>query len=141
MRHLFDIAPLGPLLYDPAVLYAVDDDGRHLIHLSGGCKTYELASVVSESYREAAYHPVAFGCHLILNDEANIGEGSLSLGNELDVALAVRVSTGKRPVIDEVGGEQFVERLQVALYLRLEEAAHKRLVLLCRHGSAPPCQL
>jgi len=106
LPHLFDIAPLGPLLDDLATLYAVDDGDRHLIFLTSGCKTHDLALVVSESYGEATYHPVAFGC-LVLNDEANIGEGSLSLGNKLDVALAVRVFlAGKRPVIDEVGGEE-----------------------------------
>src|SRR5919112_994014 len=103
----FHIARFGPLLDDLAALYAVDDGGRHLIHLAGGCKACELASVVSESHRKAAYHPVAFGRHLFVNDEANIGEGSTSLGNELDVALAVGLFLAdKRPVIDEVGGEE-----------------------------------
>jgi hypothetical protein len=43
--------------------------------------------------------------------------------------------SGKQVVIDEVGGEQFVERLQVALVLRLHKATHQGFVLFGRHRS------
>jgi hypothetical protein len=53
----------------------------------------------------------------------------------LHEALAPGVLAGKQAVIDEIRREQFLQRLQVARGLRLQEAAHQGLVLLSgRHG-------
>src|ERR671921_2052014 len=50
-------------------------------------------------------------------------------------AIALGVLAGKQAVIDEIRREQFLQRLQVARGLRLQEAAHQGLVLLSgRHG-------
>src|SRR5918992_3182359 len=50
-------------------------------------------------------------------------------------AIALGVLAGKQAVIDEIRRERFLQRLQVARGLRLQEAAHQGLVLLSgRHG-------
>jgi hypothetical protein len=80
----------------------------------------------------AGYHHVVAVGRLVLDGGANIGETGVILSDSLNVALAVRGLAGKQAVIDEVGGEQFVDHVQVALGLRLQEAAHHSLILFLR---------
>jgi hypothetical protein len=56
---------------------------------------------------DAGHDLVTFG-YLVFDDAANLREGGDLLGDLLLVALAARFLSGKRAMIDEVRGEQFL---------------------------------
>jgi hypothetical protein len=53
--------------------------------------SHELPSIVDTACAEAAYHPVAIGCHLLLDVVADVGEDSMNRGDTPYVALAASV--------------------------------------------------
>src|SRR3712207_6485488 len=115
--------------------YAVDADvGRLELH-PGGRKTAPLLSVVDAPYRKAAYYAVTVG-RLVLDDKADVGAGGSIVDEVPYVALAAELLGKPSMMIDEVEGHHPLHRGQVSPVLRLEEAAHQRLVLFgVRHGS------
>ena len=56
---------------------------------------------------EAGHHLVALG-YLVMDDEAEVGEGGVICGDRPLVTLAIGLLTEKQTMIDEVGGEQLV---------------------------------
>ena len=129
-----------PSRHSSAILpprYAVDADVGGLELHPGGRETAPLPSVVDAPYREAAYYAVTVG-RLILDDKADVGAGGSIVDEVPYVALAAELLGKPSMMIDEVEGHHPLHRCQVSPVLRLEEAAHQRLVLFgVRHGSFP----
>ena len=69
---------------------------------AGGRGAQKFTSNVGAPPTDSAYHLVACG-YLLLDDEADVGEGADRLGNLAHVALAVKLLAGGRGVADEVG--------------------------------------
>src|SRR5829696_3493142 len=88
-----------------------------------------MPTIVDATSRPACHHLIVFG-DLILDDVADVGEGTLFFGNHPQVALAVRLLAGPQVVIDKVGGHHLLHCVQVSLFLCLQEAAHQYLVPL-----------
>src|SRR5215212_6741314 len=94
---------------------------------------------------ETAYHPAAFGCHLLNDDVLEVGVGGMILGSCPQVAPAPWLLSGARVMGEYVGGEQLTYCVQVSVGLRLVEAAYQGLVVLfgrhsaCAFPFAEPC--
>src|SRR5918995_678316 len=136
LRYFRGTVILAPLLGDLASLYAVHGHSRHHYLLVPRLQAEVLPPIVDAAPGEAGDDLVAFG-YLVLDDGTNIREGSVLFGHLPLVALAAGLLTGEQAMIDEVGSEQFVYRVQVCPGYRLPKAAHQGLVLLFlrRHES------
>jgi hypothetical protein len=92
--------PHAPLLGDLVPLYAVDEDG-HVAHLpTGWSGAQELLPIVGGPTRDAACHLVA-RCHLLFDEDADVGESGDVAGDLPLVALAVGFL--EQRVADEAG--------------------------------------
>src|SRR5918995_1691686 len=125
----------APLFLHLALGYAMNEDGRYLDLLASGLHAHSLSSIMGATPREAGHDLVAFG-DLVLDGDVEVREGVKVLGEVPLVALAVGFLVGKQIVINEVGSQHFVYKIQVTLLDFLDQTAGQSLVLF-RHASPP----
>jgi hypothetical protein len=120
---------LLPLLGYLAPLYAVDLDNLVRGSSTGRCETLVLFPIVDATSRRAGHHLILFG-DLIVDDVADVGEGTLFFGNYPQVALAVVRFLVSGMMIDEVGAIISFTVSRSPLACAPKKRAHQYLVPL-----------
>src|SRR5215212_5190287 len=132
-HHYVYIVRLAPLLSDLVPRYAVNVDARREPLLAGGSHAQELA-LVDTSPRIPGDDLVPFG-DLVINGEADVGEGGSILCNSQYVGLAIgSLLAGHQAPVDEVRGHHLPYLVEVTLGVCLVETADQSLLLLRWHG-------
>src|SRR5829696_6607274 len=95
---------------------------------AGRCYAHNLVSIVGGAPPDAAYDLVACG-YLLLDDEADVGQGAARFGNLAFVVFASGLLAGKQTVADELGSHHLFDGVEVRLGTCLHKTADQSLVL------------